>query len=82
MRTMVVGNSKLKKARKGRRNQRADWISNGEKELRIKKKENVHTHTHTLRYTHSSGRGVCMCVRGGLCVKEENAKMSFSSAIF
>lgn len=52
---VAAGNSKLKKARKGRRNQRADWISNGEKELRIKKKENAYTltHTHTHAYRHT-----------------------------
>lgn len=50
------------------------------KERRIR----VHTRARGTR-TLSSGRGVvyvCVCMRGGLCVKEENAKMSFSSAIF
>lgn len=87
------GEFKVKKSPEGAEEpERADWISSGEKELRIKKKENIHTHTHVYSHiyirTNTRVGGecvyayVCMCVHGGLCVKEENAKMSFSSAIF
>jgi hypothetical protein len=51
------GEFKVKKSPEGAEEpERADWISNGEKELRIKKKENVDTHTNT----HTRVR-TCVC---------------------
>jgi len=59
-------NSKLKKARKGRRNQRADWISNGEKELRIKKEgERTHTRAHAHTTPDKYFIACAECLGGG-----------------